>query len=146
MPRYFTLAQAQRLLPEVGAAIRQAVAQKDIFQTADNDLQNALRRIAMLGGTLVERDRVMELKSRREVSASQLKEAIETVHSFGCLVKDLDTGLVDFPTLYRGAEVYLCWRMDEPSIEFWHAIEDGFRGRKPIDQEFLDNHRGERTN
>ena len=64
-------------------------------------------------------------------------------HETGCLVKDLDKGLVDFPTLFRGEEVYLCWKMDEPAIQFWHSVEEGFSGRKQIDQEFRDNHRGD---
>ena len=62
------------------------------------------------------------------------------------LVKDLDSGLIDFPTLFRGDEVYLCWKLGESGIGFWHKIEDGFPGRKPIDQDFKDNHRGEIPN
>jgi hypothetical protein len=60
-------------------------------------------------------------------------------------VKDLDIGLVDFPTTFNGVEVYLCWKLGEPGIEFWHGVEEGFRGRKPIDREFLENHRGDRA-
>jgi hypothetical protein len=52
-------------------------------------------------------------------------------------------GLIDFPTLYRGSEVYLCYRMDEADIRFWHNTTEGFAGRKEIDNVFLDNHRGE---
>ena len=52
--------------------------------------------------------------------------------------------LVDFPTLFKGVEVYLCWKLGEPAIDFWHGIDEGFRGRKPIDKEFLDHHRGDR--
>jgi hypothetical protein len=63
----------------------------------------------------------------------------------GVLVKDLDTGLVDFPTLFRGVEVYLCWKLGENGIEFWHGVEEGFRGRKSIDQDFLDHHEGDRS-
>ena len=59
------------------------------------------------------------------------------------MVKDLDVGLVDFPTLFRGEEVYLCWRMDEDDIDYWHGVHEGFAGRRPIDQQFIDNHRGE---
>jgi hypothetical protein len=61
----------------------------------------------------------------------------------GVLIKDLEVGLVDFPTLFRGEEVYLCWRMDEADIDHWHGIHEGFAGRRPIDRHFLDNHRGE---
>jgi hypothetical protein len=55
-------------------------------------------------------------------------------------VKDLDIGLVDFPTVFRGVEVCLCWKLGEPRIGYWHGAEEGFRGRKPIDQDFLAHH------
>jgi hypothetical protein len=58
-------------------------------------------------------------------------------------VKDLDTGLVDFPTMYRGVEVCLCWKLGEGAIGYWHGVDEGFRGRKPIDQDFRDQHRGD---
>ena len=65
------------------------------------------------------------------------------MQAIGCVVKDLDIGLIDFPTEFRGEEVYLCWKLGEPRIEFWHGVEEGFRGRKAIDQDFRDHHRGD---
>jgi hypothetical protein len=56
------------------------------------------------------------------------------------VVKDLDTGLLDFPTLYQGREVYLCWRLGESQINYWHGVDEGFAGRKAIDDDFLANH------
>jgi hypothetical protein len=94
----------------------------------------------------VDRDRLIEQKDRRESSARNLNQAMETVQSYGCLIKDLDVGLVDFPTLYRGEEVYLCWKLGESGISFWHGVTEGFRGRKKITREFLDHHKGDPTN
>jgi hypothetical protein len=145
MPRYFTLEQAQQLLPDVGAAIEQAIHLKSEFQEAETELQAANQRITMMGGSWVDRDHLISQKSRRETSATQLKEAVELVQSYGCLIKDLDIGLIDFPTLYRGEEVYLCWKVGEKGIEFWHGVTEGFRGRKKIDREFLDHHKGDLT-
>jgi hypothetical protein len=68
---------------------------------------------------------------------------MDSIQEIGCLVKDLDIGLLDFPTLYRGREVYLCWRLGEQRIEHWHGVDEGFRGRKPVDDDFRENHRGE---
>jgi len=65
------------------------------------------------------------------------------VQEIGCLIKDIDVGLVDFPTSLRGVEVYLCWKLGESGISFWHGVDEGFRGRKPIDKDFLDNHQGD---
>jgi hypothetical protein len=59
-------------------------------------------------------------------------------------VKDLDIGLIDFRCYYHGEEVYLCWKLGEPGIAWWHGLEEGYRGRRPIDEEFLKHHRGER--
>lgn len=146
MPRYFTLEQAQQYLPEVESAIQQAVRLKDEFQQAEAELQAANQRIVMMGGAWVDRDRLMQQKKLRESSAIKLKEAVDHVQSYGCLIKDLNVGLVDFPTLYRGEEVYLCWKLGESGIEFWHGVTEGFRGRKKITRDFLDHHKGDQTN
>jgi len=91
----------------------------------------------------VDHSKVMDQKRRRDSSAQGLKEALEEIQEYGCVVKDLDIGLIDFPTLFRGEEVYLCWKLGESGIRFWHGVQEGFRGRKPIDQAFLAQHRGE---
>ena len=146
MQRFFTLPQAEQLLPEVESAIRDAIALKSQYQDAEQEWQNFCRRVAMQGGMLVDHGRLLEQKSNRESTAHSLKDAIDKIHEYGCLVKDLDIGLIDFPTLLRGEEVYLCWKLGESGIQFWHGVSEGFHGRKPIDQEFLDHHQGELPN
>jgi hypothetical protein len=96
----------------------------------------------MLGGSQVDRNKLAGVHSRREATVVRLKEILEQISETGCLVKDLDTGLLDFPCMYRGEEVYLCWKLGEEGISWWHRIEDGFQGRQPIDKDFLDNHEG----
>ena len=100
--------------------------------------------VMMMGGVMVDRDRALTARARRDEAASRLRDRIEAVLETGCLVKDLDIGLVDFPTLFRGVEVYLCWKLGESGIAFWHGVDEGFRGRKAIDQDFLDHHQGDR--
>ena len=143
MPRYFTLHQAEKLLPEVEFTIREAISHKAAFQQAEEEWQGFRTRITMLGGVRVDHSQVMDQKRRRESSALRLKEAVEKIQEYGCVVKDLDIGLIDFPTLFRGEEVYLCWKLGESGIQFWHGVHEGFRGRKAIDAEFLAEHRGE---
>jgi hypothetical protein len=145
MPRYFTLEQAQQLLPQVGSAVEQAIHLKSEFEHAEAELQSANQRIMMMGGSLVNRDHLIEQKNLRGSSATKLKEAVDEIQSYGCLLKDLDIGLIDFPTLYHGEEVYLCWKLGEDGIGFWHGVDEGFRGRKTITREFLDHHQGDRT-
>jgi hypothetical protein len=82
----------------------------------------------------------LALRTRQDASARALKTAMDGIEEAGAQVKDLDIGLIDFMTLYRGEEVCLCWRMGEDEIRFWHGAQEGFRGRKPIDDEFLKHH------
>lgn len=146
MPRYFTLRQAERLLPQVESAIRDAIALKSEYQKTESEIQEFQRRVSMQGGVMVDRAGFLDRQRRRDSTAQQLKAAIENIQEYGCLVKDLDIGLLDFPTLLNGQEVYLCWKLGENGIHFWHAVEDGFRGRKPIDQNFLEQHQGDLPN
>lgn len=143
MTRRFTRDQAEALLPQVGRLIREAVSIKAEYDEAEAVLQNLMQKVMVQGGMMVDRERVVQDKSRRERLGERLKAAIEAVQEQGCLIKDLDIGLVDFPTLFRGREVYLCWKMDEARITHWHGTDEGFAGRKRIDQDFLDNHRGD---
>ena len=126
--------------------MRDAMLFKTEYQEAETAWQGFQRRVMIQGGTLVDRAQVLEHKTRREASVNQLKSALEKIQEFGCLVKDLDLGLIDFPTLLHGEEVYLCWKLGESGIDFWHGVHEGFRGRKPIDREFLEHHEGERPN
>jgi len=143
MPRLFTIEEAERLLPELEKAMKLVITVKAGYQEAESEFSAVTHRITMTGGSLVNRNKLIALRSRRDATAQRLKEAIEEVQQFGCLVKDLDLGLVDFPTLFRGEEVYLCWKLGETGIQFWHGVQEGFRGRKLIDQDFLDNHCGD---
>jgi hypothetical protein len=143
MPRYFTLDQAHRMLPHVEDTIRRAIELKAEYQSHDEQIRDVTRKVMISGGMMIDREKFVTLKNSRDEAGSAIRAAIEAVQETGCLVKDLDIGLLDFPTLYNGQEVYLCWRLGEKRIEYWHGIEEGFRGRKPIDAEFLNNHRGD---
>ena len=144
MPRRFTLAEASRMLPEVERILRAAIDSKPEFEQASEAMRKHNERLHMLGGAVIDRTRYIDLKTRRDDSAQSIRGAIAELNELGVQVKDLDAGLIDFPTLYRGQEVYLCWKLGEEAIEWWHG-DEGFRGRKPIDQDFLDNHEGERA-
>jgi hypothetical protein len=146
MPRYFTLQQAEKILPEVASAIRDAISRKVEYDRTEAEWQTFSQRVAAMGGVRVDRAQLLEQKRRGEAAALGLKQAIEKVHEFGCVVKDLEIGLIDFPTLFQGEEVYLCWKLGEAGIQFWHGVHEGFRGRKPIDAGFLEHHRGELPN
>jgi len=143
MPRRFTLAEAQSLIPRVETLLRQAIGLKGEYDQAGGDLRRFQQRLTMSGGVIVDRAQALDRRRRADAAAEQLKAALSAVQEIGCLVKDLDIGLIDFPTTFRGIEVYLCWRLGERSIEFWHGVDEGFRGRKPIDRDFLEHHEGD---
>ena len=143
MPRRFSLREAESLLPQVSSLMQEAVSLKAQCQEAENKIEALSQKVMLYGGVIVDRGRAKAVRQHRDDTLEKLKAVVEQIHETGCLVKDLDKGLVDFPTLFRGEEVYLCWKMDEPGISFWHGVEEGFAGRKQIDQEFLENHRGD---
>ncbi len=142
MPRRFTLAEAQGLIPRVDRLLREAIEFKASYEEAEKQIQAFQERVTIMGGLSVDRDAAIQARTQRDNAAAQLRNAIEQVQEVGCLIKDLDIGLIDFPTTYRGVEVYLCWKLGEDDIEHWHGVEEGFRGRKKIDRDFLENHQG----
>ncbi|MGH9618939.1 MAG: DUF2203 domain-containing protein [Bryobacteraceae bacterium] len=143
MARFFTLLQAETLLPQLEPLLRGVIDQKKAYEQAEGEITGMSQRIALTGGMLVSREHMARTRKKKDTAVRGLAAAVEQIQDLGCQLKDADTGLIDFPTLYRGKEVYLCWKLGESSIEFWHPVEDGFRGRQRIDNEFLANHKGD---
>jgi len=139
MPQYFTLSQAQSLIPEVERLLRDALFHKHEYQKAHDELQQTNERIRASGGSRVNPGAMLSVRARRDTSASALKQLLEEIQETGAIVKDLDIGLIDFLSVYQNREVCLCWKLGEDGIAYWHGTEEGFAGRKPIDQDFLDD-------
>jgi hypothetical protein len=140
MSRYFTLRQAEDALPEVERLLRDALFHRAEFERARDQWDDSQQKIRMSGGMRVNPGDMLALRARRDASAKAVKDAMEGIDAAGAQVKDLDIGLVDFMTLYHGQEVCLCWKLGEEAIRYWHGAEEGFQGRKPIDEEFLKHH------
>src|SRR5438067_13382431 len=105
MAKRFTLGEAERLLPEIEELIREAVSLKTQYVEAEEALQAISQRVAMQGGMMIDRDVVLRGRAARDRHGEGLKAAVEEIQEHGCLIKDLDIGLIDFPTLFRGREV-----------------------------------------
>lgn len=131
--RYFKLQEAEELLPQVENWLQQARERKQATDKLDQELSQAAGKIMFLGGSIPPYAELARKKAEREQSAAKMDEAVNKIQEFGCLVKDLDMGLIDFPSLLEGEEVYLCWKLGEPRIEYWHRIDEGFAGRKRLD-------------
>jgi hypothetical protein len=127
--RYFTLAEAADTLPEVERLLRRLRALAAEAAAAKAALDGLWERLA--GGAAVLEDL---LAAQRDLDR-RLLEAAEAAHrldEIGCVLRDMELGLVDFPARAGGREVFLCWRLGEPQIRFWHGTMEGYAGRKPL--------------
>jgi hypothetical protein len=132
--KYFNRREAEELLPMIGQFLEDARKQKQALDSITAQISNAALRIMMLGGSLPPFAELNRQKTQGEKLAEQLNHLIEQIQQTGCVVKDVETGLVDFPSWRGGEEVYLCWKLGEERIGYWHGIEEGFAGRKPLDE------------
>jgi hypothetical protein len=132
--KYFNRRQAEELLPLIGQFLEDACKQKRTLDSITEEIAKAAWRIMMLGGSFPPFAEINRKKTQRDKLAEQLARTIEEIQKTGCLVKDLEAGLVDFPSQRGGEEVYLCWKLGEARIGYWHGIEEGFAGRKPLDE------------
>jgi hypothetical protein len=132
----FTLDEAQSLLPVLESLLRRAIDGKQAAEEAQERLQELTRRIYLSGGMKVDVASVARDRSELDEQLKQVKETLAEIDAIGVQVKDLDTGLLDFPFRLDNEVVLLCWRMGESSIEHWHTVESGFQGRQPVDERF----------
>lgn len=130
VPQLFTVAEANALLPELEPILRQLQAQK-------RELDQARGRLAGLTPRMRGNGHGAEaalLESRITELAAELAAGIRQITGRGVEVKDLDQGLIDFPARRENRVVYLCWRLGEGRLAFWHELDAGFAGRQPLDE------------
>jgi len=142
VPRYFTLPQAESLLPEVERFLRDALFHKSEAQKAHREMEETSERIRMSGGMRVHQGQFQAMRANLDASIAAVKAALEQIEEAGALIKDLDIGLIDFLSRFEDRDVCLCWKLGESGIGFWHGVDEGFQGRKPIDRVFRDGHSG----
>ena len=134
--RYFTLEEAQSLLPVVEALLKRALEAKSAAEELEEKLQALAQKVFLMGGMLLDIERARRNRAAYEAHMQQAKDSLAEIDAIGVQVKDLDTGLLDFPCSVEGETVLLCWKMGESSIGFWHTLDGGFRGRQPVDERF----------
>ena len=126
--RLFTVNEANELLPRLRPLVERI-------------LEN-IRRLKSVSETVIRReqldpeapDLMEQLRRDGEVTKliSQVQEWVEEINGHGCVCKGVEQGLIDFPCMLGAEVVFLCWQLGEPTVGFWHRIEDGFAGRKPL--------------
>ena len=135
--RTFTLEEAHSLLPVLESLLKRAIEGKKRADAIEESLQALNKKIFLSGGLLVDVAKVRRRKSLMEQHLQQAKDSLDEIDAIGVQVKDIDTGLLDFPCDVNGETVLLCWKMGETRIDFWHTMDSGFRGRQPIDERFI---------
>jgi hypothetical protein len=129
--RYFTPAEANELLATVRPIVERMVSHRRALAVAMVRHARIATKIAGNGGG-VRPHEVDDLQATIDEEAAEVVRSVAELQELGLLVKDLDEGLVDFPALRAGEEVLLCWRLGEEEVAFWHSLDDGFAGRKPL--------------
>jgi hypothetical protein len=132
--RTFTLEEAQSLLSVLESLLRTAISGKKLMEEVEGEMQELSHRIFLNGGTHVDVVAVARRKAERAKAEQRAKDALAEIDSIGVQVKDIDIGLLDFPCEVEGRTVLLCWKMGEKSITHWHGTDEGFAGRKLIDE------------
>jgi hypothetical protein len=134
--RTFSLDEANMLLPVLESLLRTAIEANQQLQESQRELQETRQHVFLSGGGLVKVSSMLALQKRGEKAAQRRQDALAEIDSMGVQIKDLEIGLLDFPCQVDDQIVLLCWKLGESSIGYWHTLEDGFKGRRPIDVNF----------
>jgi hypothetical protein len=132
-PRHFTLEQANAALEEVRPLAERMVAHRREVATLLGRRAGLTTTIAGNGGDL-DPGELARVEAEIADEAKGVARCVNGIHGLGAQVKDADEGLVDFPALRDDEEVLLCWKVGEDEVAFWHGLEDGFAGRRPVEE------------
>jgi hypothetical protein len=131
--RLFTLKEAERTRRELEPFLVEAIDCRKKLSGLDTQLSAVAARIMMMGGVIVPYDKLAAVRMEHTQLTEALKTSLNRILETGCLIKDLDIGLLDFPSVIANEEVYLCWKLGEDRIRFYHRQDEGFASRKPLD-------------
>jgi len=129
--RVFTAEEANAALAELRPLVEAMVDAKQRLDDAQERRDEVAQHIAGNGGGIPPAE-LATLDHELNEAAVALAAAMGDVQATGVLVKDLDTGLVDFPAKRDGEDILLCWQLGEDEVAFWHGLEDGYAGRQPL--------------
>jgi len=124
MARHFSVDEANALLPRLRSIIEAALTARQRIIDAQPEVWPVLEKAIGNGGSRKAGELVEDFKA--------IERGVKAIQDLGVVVKDINTGLLDFPALRGDREVFLCWRFGEPAVAFWHELHTGFAGRQPL--------------
>lgn len=131
------------MLPILEGLLRKSIDGKKLIEEVDGEIAALSERVFYAGGALINVKHVALRRAERDKAVQRVRDAMAEIDAIGVQVKDLDIGLLDFPCKVDDEVVLLCWKLGESSITHWHGIDEGFAGRKPIDERILRANPGE---
>jgi hypothetical protein len=126
--RTFTLSEACSLIPKLRQLVAQVISEVNLLAEMQAEIDRAREKAELDGGSLLGTAYLKHLTA--------FGQAVESIESLGVEIKDLRTGLIDFPHEHQGRIVYLCWKFGEDGIGWWHEVDAGFAGRQPLTDDF----------
>lgn len=122
--RYFSVTEANEMLPKLKPLMADLLAMRARVVRSRHELGPMLDDlISDVGGRTA---------SEMVLDFMEIERLVEKVQSYGCVIKDLNAGLLDFPSQRNGRDIYLCWRYGEEEITHFHNLNAGFQGRQPV--------------
>jgi hypothetical protein len=131
MERTFTLEEANAAVAQLRPVVEELVEHRRRLDEAQRRQAELLTRIAGNGGDMQPSD-LREVAGEIQAEADGIARCAEQINAAGAQIKSLEEGLLDFPSSREGEDILLCWKLGEDEIEYWHGLDEGFAGRKPL--------------
>lgn len=128
--RYFTIDQANRLLPDLIPLLEELRSLKRQLDRLGAEQSQRFEKARSNGHNRVAE--LADLAAQVEELVNETNDLVARIAALGVELKDIDLGLIDFPSLRHNQRVYLCWKLGEPAVQYWHPVEEGYAGRRPI--------------
>ncbi len=140
MTRFYDIDEANAAIPELDGIVSALASQRaELVRIRDEVLARQAAgetEPASTGGadTAVVSDDLRFTRLRMQGLVDQMAAGVARIEAMGITLRDISEGLVDFPALVNGRQVWLCWKRGEPAVEHWHTLESGFGGRQPLSE------------
>ncbi|MCS7003124.1 MAG: DUF2203 domain-containing protein [Dehalococcoidia bacterium] len=129
-PRYFTVEQANRLLPELSPLLESLRSMKRELVALQAEMDRYRQKARGNGHNYAAE--IADVAGAHDRVHTEANDVIARITALGIELKDVELGLVDFPSIRHGRRVYLCWKLGEPRVAYWHDPESGYAGRQPL--------------